>query len=107
MSLSITGARWRSSEFYASRTRDTSMWIGGLAVALASAYAILIVATDGSPLLLAPLGITLIVGAIVRRPVVGIYMLAGIAVLLEQFDLPRNVPITYSSASRASNSRLS
>ena len=94
MSLSITGARWRSSEFYASRARDISMWIGGLAVALASAYAILIVATDGSPLLLAPLGITLVVGAIVRRPVVGIYMLAGIAVLLEQFDLPRNVPIT-------------
>jgi hypothetical protein len=93
MSLSF-GATWRSSEFYAARARDTSAWIGGVAAALGVAYAILIVATDGAPMLLAPLGIILVVGAIVLRPVAGLYMLAGIAVLLEQFDLPRNVPIT-------------
>ena len=94
MSVAIAPATWPSSEHCAARARGIARWMGGIALALGVAYALAIVVTGGAPLLVAPLAIVVVVGAIALRPVVGIYLLAGSAILFEQFDLPRNVPIT-------------
>jgi O-antigen ligase len=88
------GATWPSADWYASRTRRTTLFIVGAACALAIAYATLIVATDGSPLLLAPLAVTLVVGAIVLRPVSGLYLLFAAGLLFEQFEIIGVSPIT-------------
>jgi O-antigen ligase len=85
---------WRSSEWYAARARRTSILVVALSAALAVGYAIAIVVTRGDPVLLAPLAVGLVVAAIVRRPVVGVFLLFSAALLFEQFEIAGVSPIT-------------
>ena len=94
MSAAAFASAWPSSDEYAARMRGRSLALIACAMAIALVYAGLLVTSGGSLLLLAPLAATLVAAAIVRRPVVGLYLLAAAAVLLEQFDLPKNTPLT-------------
>jgi hypothetical protein len=89
-----TGGVWPTSDYYAGRASRASRRLVVAVAVLAVLYAALIVLTDGSPALIAPIGVVLVVGAIVMRPAVGLYLFGAAAALLEQFDLPVNTPIT-------------
>lgn len=61
---------------------------------VAGAYAAGLIATDGEPLLVAPLVGALVALAVFARPVVGLYLLFGAALLLEQFEISGLSPLT-------------
>jgi hypothetical protein len=88
---------WRTSEWYASRARRREVAVGVIALAVAMAFTVAIIATRGEPLLLAPLALTLVLVAVLARPVVGVFLLFGVAILFEQFEITGLAPITASS----------
>ena len=94
MTATFAGTSWPTTDFYAARAQRRRLILALGALAVAAAYATLVVATGGSILLLVPLGGALVLGAIIARPVAGIYFLACSATLFEQFDLPKNTPLT-------------
>jgi len=94
MSVTAAGGLWPTSDFYAARGAGRSRRLVLGAAALAALYALLVVVTESSPLIVVPLGLVLVVGAIVARPVLGLGLLGAIGALLEQFDLPVNTPLT-------------
>jgi hypothetical protein len=88
-------AAWRPSTWYATRARRGSIIVGAIVVTLAVAYAAAIVATGGDSLLLAPLAAVIVGIAVVSHPTVGVYLLFGAALLLEQaFPVAEIHPIT-------------
>ncbi|TMG42096.1 MAG: hypothetical protein E6H91_17380 [Chloroflexi bacterium] len=68
--------------------------LGGLVVMLAGAYAATLVATEGEPLLVAPLIGAVLGMAVFVRPALGLYMLFAAAILLEQFEITGLDPLT-------------
>jgi len=68
--------------------------IGGLAIAVAGAYAATLVASEGEPLLVVPLVGALVGLAIFTRPELGLYFLFAAAILLEQFEIGGLSPLT-------------
>lgn len=84
----------RTSDWYASRARRASIAAGALVSAVAGAYSVAIVQTRGEPLLLVPLVGVVVVLALFAHPVVGVYLLFGAAILLEQFYVLGLAPIT-------------
>jgi O-Antigen ligase len=87
-------ARWRSSDWYAAHARRIRVALGVAAAALAVFYAIAIFENEGDLLLLAPLGAALVGLAIVRCPVLGVYLVFGSALAFEQVEISGLAPIT-------------
>ena len=71
----------------------TSLLIGAVIVMLAGAFAAGLVATQ-EPLLVAPLVGALVGLVVFARPVAGVYLLFGAAMLLEQFEISGLTPLT-------------
>lgn len=86
-SVRATTTPWPSSDVYASRARRRPVVVGSLALALAGAYAVAIVASDGAPALLVPLVAALVGLAVLVRPATGVYLLFGEALLFEQYQI--------------------
>ena len=78
---------WSSVRASPARARRASLYLGGAAVAVAGAYAATLTATEGEPLLVLPLLGGLIGVAVFVRPILGLYLLFGAAILLEQFEI--------------------
>ena len=85
---------WRTSSWYASRARRGSILFGAVAFGLAGAYAAAIVATEGAAALVVPVAGALVGIAVFARPVSGVYMLFGAALLFEQWEIAGLAPIT-------------
>ena len=64
------------------------------ALLAAIVYVVGMVASDGEPLVVAPLLGGFAVVVIFARPIVGVYMLLGAALLLEQFEITGVAPLT-------------
>jgi hypothetical protein len=73
VSALVAAGTTRSSDWYAGRTRAMTVRIAVVSSGLAIAYAMLVVATRGDPMLLVPLAGVLVVGAIIRWPVAGVF----------------------------------
>jgi hypothetical protein len=78
----------------AARAKRVWVLIGGLAIAVAGSYAATLVATEGEPLLVAPLVGALVGLAVFTRPELGLYLLFVAAILLEQFEITGLSPLT-------------
>src|SRR5213594_1779010 len=76
------------------RPRPTALVMGALALVLASFYAVAIVATEGQPMLLVPIVGAVVGLLVITRPVTGVYLLFGAALLFEQADVPGIAPLT-------------
>ncbi len=74
------------------RSRESLVVASALAFAVACTVAIL--QTDGDPIVLVPLIAALVVVAVCAHPVVGVYLLFGGALLLEQYTIIALTPIT-------------
>jgi len=85
---------WTPSGGETARVWPVRLVIGGLGIAAAGAYAATLVATDGEPLLVAPLIGALVGLAVFARPLIGLYMLFGLAILLEQWEISGLSPLT-------------
>ena len=94
MSAAVRLATIPPSDTYAKRARRASLVLGTLCIAIAVVYAALIVLTEGQPVLLAPLLVALVGLAVITRPIVGVYLLFGAALLFEQTDVPGVAPLT-------------
>ena len=70
------------------------VYLAAIVVAAAVAYAAALIALGGNPLLALPLLAALVTLAILARPVVGVYLLVGAAVLLEQWAIAGLDPLT-------------
>jgi len=93
MSRAARGA-WDATGVESARVWPVRLVAGSLAIAAAGAYGATLVATDGEPLLVAPL-IGALVGLLVfARPLAGLYILFGLAILLEQWDITGLSPLT-------------
>lgn len=93
--MSAAEARgWRSGSDEVTQARSGSIALGALAIVAAGAYAAGLVATEGDPLLAAPLVGALVGLAVFARPVVGLYLLVGAALLFEQFEISGIAPLT-------------
>lgn len=80
-------APWRTSDHYAARARLRSVIAITIAVGIAIAISVAL-ATDGGVVPLAALLGALVGLAVLTRPVLGVYLLFGSAVLFEQGDIP-------------------
>ena len=87
-------SQWPASAEYAARARRGSFVAGAVAVTAAGAYAATLVATEGEPLIVAPLVGALVGFAVFWRPVFGLYLLFGSVLLLEQFEISGLAPLT-------------
>lgn len=85
---------WAMHAHWPPGTRRSSLVLGGVAVALAVAYAAAIVKTGGDVVLLVPLFIAIVAVAVLAHPIVGLYLLFGAALLFEQFLIAGLSPIT-------------
>jgi hypothetical protein len=94
--LPARAAPWPTSEQYAASLRRKTFIVSAVGLALAMVYAIAIVVTEGKALLLAPLVGLLIAVAICARPLVGVYLAFGAAILFEQYGIIGISPITTS-----------
>jgi len=92
--VSAFEGEWRAAGEDLRRARRTSLWLGGLVTVVAAAYAAALVATEGQALLAAPLVAALVVVAVLARPLIGVYLLFGGAILFEQWDIAGLAPLT-------------
>jgi len=93
--MSTSGVRaWPSGGDGISQRSAGSVAIAAIAVAIAGAYAVGLVATQGDPVVAAPLVGALVLFAVFVRPVVGLYLLVGAALLFEQFEITGFAPLT-------------
>jgi hypothetical protein len=76
------------------RSRRALLFVGGLLIAVATACASTLVATEGEPLVVAPLVGAVVGLAVFARPVLGVYLLFAAAILLEEFAIPGLEPLT-------------
>lgn len=72
---------------------SASWLIGGLLLVVATAYGCGVLAT-GEPLLAAPLVVAFVAVLVLARPIAGIYLLFGAALLFEQFEISGLSPLT-------------
>jgi hypothetical protein len=89
----VTGG-WPSSDDYVAHATRRSTLIGALAVAIAGLFALVIILTEGDLRFVAPLVLAVLVIAIVEHPVVGVYVLLGAALVLEQYPILGIDPLT-------------
>jgi hypothetical protein len=85
---------WSAGAANATRARRVSLFVGGLVIAVATAYAATLVVTEGEPLLVAPLVGAVVGLAVFRRPVLGVYLLFGAAILFEEYQIFGLAPLT-------------
>jgi hypothetical protein len=85
---------WRANGEEMARARRAPLYVVGLVVVVAVAYAATVIASKGEPLLAAPLVGTLVAFAVLFRPVVGVYLLLGAALLFEQWPITGLEPLT-------------
>ena len=85
---------WRSSDEYQARAARSSWILGASAVALAGLFAVVVVQSDGDLRLVAPLVAVLAGAAIVAHPIVGVFLLFGAALVLEQYPILGIEPLT-------------
>jgi hypothetical protein len=78
----------------APRAQTLSLYLAGLLILVAVAYAATLVVIDGEPLLAAPLLGALVALVVLARPLAGIYLLLGAGILLEQWPVTGLAPIT-------------
>lgn len=78
---------WRASGAELARVRRTSLYLGGIVTVVAGAYAATLIATEGEPLLAAPLVCALIALVVLARPLAGVYLLLGAAIVFEQWPI--------------------
>jgi hypothetical protein len=78
----------------AARAPRGPLLLCGLALIIAGGYAATLVATEGEPLLVAPLIGALVGVAVFVRPILGLYILFGAAILFEQFEITGLDPLT-------------
>jgi hypothetical protein len=90
----VAQTEWDPSGVESARVWPVRVVVGGLAIAAAGAYGATLLATDGEPLLVAPLVGALVGLAVFVRPLVGLYMLFGLAILLEQWEITGLAPLT-------------
>lgn len=83
-----------SSDQYARESTTRTLAVAAIALGLAVAYAIAIVSTNGASLLLAPIAAAFVVIAVLYRPVVGVYLTIGSAILFEQYAITGVYPLT-------------
>ena len=88
----VRGRRGASDDFM--RRPTNSFAVGAIVTMVAGAYAGGLLATEGDPLLAAPLVGALVGLAVFVRPVVGLYLLVGAALLFEQFEITGIAPLT-------------
>lgn len=84
----------RTSDADPTHARRVSLYLGGLVTVIAAAYAATLIAFEGEPLLAAPLVGALVAFAVLMRPIVGVYLLLGAAILLEQWPIAGLEPLT-------------
>jgi O-antigen ligase/polysaccharide polymerase Wzy-like membrane protein len=92
--LGVVSAGWRSSDEYEARAARSSWVLGAAAVCLAAVFAVLVIASEGDLRLVAPLVAVLVVTAIVAHPIVGLFLLFGAALVLEQYPILGIEPLT-------------
>jgi hypothetical protein len=68
--------------------------LGAIVVVIAAVYAIALFASDGQPLLAVPLVGALVALVVLARPLVGVYLLLGTAILFEQWPIFGLQPLT-------------
>ncbi len=83
-----------ASDAEMARVRRASFYLCGVVIVAAGAYAATLITTEGEPLLAAPLVGALVALAVLMRPIVGLYLLLGAAILLEQWDIAGLAPLT-------------
>lgn len=74
--------------------RTAALALSAIGVLAAGGYAVALLRSGGDPLLAAPFVATLVVVAVFIRPIVGVYVLFGCALLFEQFDISGLTPLT-------------
>ena len=87
-------AALRASDAELARARRAPLYLGGLVTVVAGAYAATLIAFEGEPLLAAPVVGALVALAVLARPVVGVYLLLGAAILFEQWPITGLEPLT-------------
>jgi len=87
------GAR-RASDAEATRERRASLYLCGIVIVAAGAYSATLITTEGEPLLAAPLVGALVALAVLVRPIAGVYLLLGAAILFEQWPITGLEPLT-------------
>jgi hypothetical protein len=92
--MSATNVAWAADAQSVTRARSVSLLACGLVIAIATAYAATLVVTEGEPLFVAPLVGAIVGVAVFGRPVLGVYLLFGASVLLEEFGILGLSPLT-------------
>jgi len=92
--LPADAGSWRTGNAHRSRDGRGSIVLGPLGLALAVACAIAIVSTKGETWIVVTVVGGLVGLAVLLRPVVGIYLLFGGAILFEQYQITGLTPIT-------------
>jgi hypothetical protein len=90
----VDTAAWRASGAELARVRRTSLYLCGVVTAIAGAYAATLIATEGDPLLAAPLVGAFVAIAVFTRPLLGVYLLLAAAILFEQWPVAGVDPLT-------------
>jgi hypothetical protein len=85
---------WRANDARVARALRAPLYLCGLAIVVAGAYAAALIAANGEPLLAAPLVGALVAVAVLYRPVVGVYLLLGAGLLFEQWQITGLDPLT-------------
>ena len=96
-SIDLLAGGWPSSDRYATRASRGRIALGIAALAVATLYALAIIAAGGDVLLVAPLAAAVVVLLVIAHPVVGLYFVFGAALLFEQFPIAGLAPITAQS----------
>jgi hypothetical protein len=76
------------------RAGRAPLFLGGFVIVLAGSYSAALIASEGEPLLAAPLVGALVALAVLSRPIVGVYLLFGTAILFEQWPITGLEPLT-------------
>lgn len=84
----------RASDAEVTRVRRASVYLCGVVMVAAGAYAAALITTEGDAFVAAPLIGALVTLAVLARPIVGVYLLLGAAILFEQWDIAGLAPLT-------------
>jgi hypothetical protein len=84
----------RASDAEVTRVRRASVYLCGVVIVAAGAYAAALITTEGDAFVAAPLIGALVALAVLARPIVGVYLLLGAAILFEQWDIAGLAPLT-------------
>jgi hypothetical protein len=96
MRANVGGASavWPTSDQYVARASRASTVLAACAVGAAALLAIVVILSEGDLKIAAPLVVALVAIAIVAHPIVGVYVLLGAALALEQYPILGIDPLT-------------